>query len=107
MKAHYDNNAKSYNFRTAGGGACFSPSARKPLVENFRGPYVVKKKVGDLGYLFVTRDRRKEVQLCHINMSKPYYCLAEPSVGSGALAIPGGGERENGSVSVAESRQWW
>ena len=37
----------------------------------FSGLYVVKKQVGDLDYLIATPDRRKGVQLCHVNMMKP------------------------------------
>lgn len=35
-------------------------------------PYVVKKEVGDLVYSIAAPDRRKAVQVCHINMLKPY-----------------------------------
>ena len=36
------------------------------------GPYVIEKKLNDLNYLIVTPERRKQTQLCHVNMLKPY-----------------------------------
>ena len=33
---------------------------------------MIEKKLGDLNYLMVTQDRRKQTQLYHINMLKPY-----------------------------------
>ena len=31
------------------------------------------KRVGNLGYVIETSDRRKSTQLCHVNMVKPYF----------------------------------
>ena len=56
-----------------------------------------------MDYLIVTPDRRKSVQLCHINMLKPYYSAAEPSFGLGAVTIAGGEERESDGVVVTAS----
>lgn len=42
------------------------------LYSRFFGPYVIEKKLNNLNYIVVTPDRRKQTQLCHINMLKPY-----------------------------------
>ena len=46
------------------------PIPGKPLQARYFGPYTVEKKAGDLNYI-ITR-RRKQKQLCHINMLKEY-----------------------------------
>ena len=48
------------------------PVPGNPLNSRFLGPYVIEKKLRDLNYVWVTPDRRKQTQLCHINMLKPY-----------------------------------
>ena len=101
MKA-YDRKAKVRTFEPWEVLALL-PLQGKSLAAKFSGPYVVKKKVGDLDYLFVTPDRCQGMQLCHVNMLKPYYRSVEPSVGSGAVTIVGGEERESDSAVVTDS----
>ena len=48
------------------------PVPGNPLSSRFLGPYVIEKKLRDLNYVWVTPDRRKQTQLCHINMLEPY-----------------------------------
>jgi len=48
------------------------PVPGNPLNSRFFGPYVVQKKFSDLNYVTVTPYRRKQTQLCHVNMLKPY-----------------------------------
>ena len=50
----------------------FLPVPGNTLQSRFFRPYVIKKKLSDLNYKVTTPDRRKETQLCHINMLKPY-----------------------------------
>ena len=38
----------------------------------FSGPWRISKKVSDVNYLVETPTRRKQHQLCHINMLKKY-----------------------------------
>ena len=95
MKAYYDRKAKVRTFEPGEEVLVLLPLQGKPLAAKFSGPYVVKKKVRDLDYLIATPDRRKGVQLCHINMLKLYYRSAEPSFDSEAVTIAGGEEREN------------
>ena len=93
MKAYYDRKAKVRAFEPRQKVLALLPLQGKPLAAKFSGHYVVKKKVGDLDYLIATPERRKGVQLCHVNMLKSYYRSAEPSVCSGAVTIAGGEER--------------
>ena len=71
MKVWYDRKAK-----------CFEPGDRvlvlfpvvgNPLQAKYSGPYKVVKKISDTNYLVKTPGRRKETQVCHINMLKAYH----------------------------------
>ena len=50
----------------------FLPIPGWPLQARYFGPYTVEKKASDLNYtcIITTPDRRKQTQLCHINMLK-------------------------------------
>ena len=48
------------------------PIPGRPLQARYFGPYTVEKKASDLNYIITTPDRRKQKQLCHINMLKEY-----------------------------------
>ena len=48
------------------------PVPGNPLNSRFFGPYVIQKKLSDLNYVVVTPDRRKQTQLCRVNMLKLY-----------------------------------
>ena len=48
------------------------PVHGSPLQARYFGPYVVEKKLSDLNYVLITPDRRKQRQLCHINMLQEY-----------------------------------
>ena len=48
------------------------PIPGRPLQARFFGPCTVEKKASDLNYIITTPDRRKQKQLCHINMLKEY-----------------------------------
>jgi hypothetical protein len=45
---------------------------QSPLQAKYYGPYTVDRKVNDLNYIINTPGRRKQKQLCHINMIKEY-----------------------------------
>lgn len=49
------------------------PLLSSPFQARFAGPYTVIRKVSDLNYLIDTPDRKKSVQLCHVNLLKPYF----------------------------------
>ena len=44
------------------------PVPGKPLKARYFSPYIVKEKVSDLNNIVSTPDKRKNTQLCHINM---------------------------------------
>ena len=48
------------------------PIPGRPLPTRYFGPYPIEKKASDLNYTITTPDRRKQKQLCHINMLKEY-----------------------------------
>ena len=68
---------------------CFEPEDRvlvlfpvigNPLQAKYSGPYKVVKKINDTNYLVRTPGRRKETQVCHINMLKAYHEKPEPEL---------------------------
>ena len=79
MKTRYDQKAVQRSFVPGDKVLILLPVTGKPLQARFHGPYVVSKKVGELNFIVRTPDRRKETQLCHVNMMKPY--IERESVG--------------------------
>lgn len=49
------------------------PTAEHRLLAQWRGPYEVMKRVSPVNYLIKQPDRRKKVQLYHINLLKTYH----------------------------------
>ena len=45
---------------------------KKTLQARYYGPYTVGKKISDINYIVNTPGRRKQKQLCHVNMLKQY-----------------------------------
>ena len=73
MKKRYDQNSVNRNFKMGEKVLVLFPVPGKPLQVKYYGPYIVDKKVNDQNYIVNTPDRRKNKQLCHINLLKPYY----------------------------------
>ena len=73
MKNRYDQNSVSRTFKPGDKVLALLPVPGRPLQARYFGPYIVDKKMSDLNYVLQTPDRRKQKQLCHINMLKPYY----------------------------------
>ena len=78
MKVWYDIKTRS---------RCFEPGDRvfvlfhvvgNPLQAKYSGPYKVVKKISDTNY--ITPGRRKETQVCHINMLKAYHETPKPEL---------------------------
>ena len=70
MKIHYDENAQDTNFESGDKVLALLPIRGKPLQARYYGPYTVDKKLSDVNYIVNTHGRRKQKQLCHINMFK-------------------------------------
>ena len=72
MKFCYDENARERNFKPGDKVLALLPIPGRPLQARYYGPYTVHKKVSDVNYIINTPGRRKQKQLCHINMLKEY-----------------------------------
>lgn len=72
MKKKYDVDAVERSFKPGQKVLALLPVPGNTLYSRFFGPYVIEKKLNNLNYIVVTPDRRKQTQLCHINMLKPY-----------------------------------
>ena len=73
MKVWYDRKAKSRCFEPGDRVLVLFPVVGNPLQAKYSGPYKVVKKISDTNYLVKTPGRRKETQVCHINMLKAYH----------------------------------
>ena len=80
MKVWHDRKAKSRCFEPGDGVLVLFPVVGNPLQAKYSGPYKVVKKISDTNYLVKTPDRRKETQVCHINMLKAYHEKPKPEL---------------------------
>ena len=72
MKRWYDKDARNRVFEKGEKVLVLFPMQGNPLQARYNGPYEVDSKVSDLNYVVKTPDRRKNKQLCHVNMLKKY-----------------------------------
>ena len=72
MKRWYDENAKERKFMPEDRVLALLPIPGKPLQARYYGPYTVDKQISDVNYIVNTPGRRKQKQLCHVNMLKQY-----------------------------------
>ena len=68
MKKKCDVDAVELNFKPGQKVLALLPVPGDPLNVTFFGPYVIERKLSDLNYVVVNPDRRKQTQLCHVNM---------------------------------------
>ena len=80
MKVWHDRKAKSRCFEPGDRVLVLFPVVGNPLQAKYSGPYKVVKKISDTNYLVKTPDRRKETQVCHINMLKAYHEKPKPEL---------------------------
>ena len=73
MKVWYDRKTRSRCFEPADTVLVLFPVVGNPLQAKYSGPYKLVKKISDTNYLVKTPGRRKETQVCHINMLKAYH----------------------------------
>ena len=73
MKIRYDLTTKEREFNPGDKVLVLLPIFGNPLQARHHGLYVIEKRISDLNYIIHTPDRRKQQQLCHINMLKPYF----------------------------------
>ena len=79
-KVWYDRKAKSRCFEPGDRVLVLFPVVSNPLQPKYSGPYKVVKKLSDKNYLVKTPGRRKETQVCHINMLKAYHEKPKPEL---------------------------
>ena len=72
MKQNYDKTTRERSFKSGDKVLALLSVPDRPLQARYFGPYTVKKKASDLNYIITTPDRRKQKQVCHINMLKEY-----------------------------------
>ena len=72
MKMHNDENAQNRNFEPGDKVLALLSIPGKPLQARYYGHYTIDKKLSDVNYTVNTPGRRKQKQLCHINMLKKY-----------------------------------
>ena len=80
MKVWYDRKAKSRCFEPGDRVLVLFPVVGNPLQAKYSGPYKVVKKISDTNDLVKTPGRRKETQVCHINMLKAYHEKPKPEL---------------------------
>lgn len=59
-----------------------------PFQARFAGLYTVAKCMSNNNYLLNTPDRRKKVQVCHVNLLKHYFLSTLPVTSSSTPLIP-------------------
>ena len=73
MKARYDNHVIDRKFEPGDKVLALLPIPGRPLQARYFGPYTIDKKTSDLNYIVNTPGRRKNKQMCHVNMLKEYF----------------------------------
>ena len=73
MKARYDNHVIDRKFKPGDKVLALLPIPGRPLQAGYFGPYTIDKKTSDLNYIINTPGRRKNKQMCHVNMLKEYF----------------------------------
>ena len=72
MKTWYDKSARNRVFNPGDKVLVFLPIPGNPLQARYFGPCKVESKVSELDYVVKTPVRKKQTQLCHVNMLKEY-----------------------------------
>ena len=75
MKARYDNHVIDRKFKPGDKVLALFPIPGGPLQAGYFGPYAIDKKTSDLNYMYIVNalGRRKNKQMCHVNMLKEYF----------------------------------
>jgi len=90
MKTWYDKKARLRTFSPDEQVLVLLPTSGNALQARYHGPYTIKRKISDVSYLVNTPERKKKVQLCHINMLKKYHTRENaPSEQTVAFVVQG------------------
>ena len=87
IKVWYDEKARERTFDVGDKVLVLLPIAGNPLQAKYHGPYTVKRRVNNVDYVVSTPDRRKQRQLCQINMLKEYHMREEDSADHAAIPV--------------------
>ena len=80
MKVWYDRKTKSRCFELGDRVLGLFPVVSNSLHAKYSGPYKEVKKISDTNDLIRSTGRRKETQVCHINMLKAYHDKPKPEL---------------------------
>ena len=80
MKVWYDRKTKLRCSEPGDRVLVLFPDVGNPLQAKYSGSYKVVKKISDTNYLVKTPGRRKETQVCHINMLRAYHEKTKPEL---------------------------
>ncbi|KAL2077976.1 hypothetical protein ACEWY4_025661 [Coilia grayii] len=100
MRCLFNRKAKHRSFEPGEKVLALLPLLHSHFQAKFCGPYEVVKCLPDYNYLLSTPDRRKKVQVCHINLLKSY-AVPDPSTPVGLIAsLPAEGAFGSSAVTV-------
>lgn len=103
MQRLYNRKAKDRSFNVGDKVLALLPLLNSPFQAKFSGPYNIVKCLSDHNYVLSTPDRRKKVQVCHINLLKPYFPSAPITpVGLITTTPPGGSSDPDCGVKNSE-----
>ena len=88
MKTLYDRRAEKRVFSEGDRVLALLPIITSPFQAKNGGPYEIKKKTSEHNYIIATPDRRRSVQMCHVNLLKPYYERVPPGEAVSASSVP-------------------
>ncbi len=72
MQRLFDRKVKSRHFQAGDQVLALLPVLTSPFQARFAGPYTIAKSLSNNNYLLNTPDRRKKIQVCHVNLLKSY-----------------------------------
>ena len=72
QKRWYDQKARSRSLEVGQRALVLLPSSNKKLHAAWQGPYVIKRKIGDVNYEVEMHDKKKRQRIFHIDMLKPW-----------------------------------
>ncbi len=118
MQRLFDRKVQARSFQVGEQVLALLPVLSSPFQAKFTGPYTIVKCYPNNNYLLNTPDRRKKVQVCHVNLLKSYVSLVsslsvnvvttnivDPSVSETSVEMVDFLEEKNGpSRSIVEGR---
>ena len=70
---HYDKGARSTTFEVGEQVLVLLPTSTQKLLAQWQGPYVIRRKVGQVNYEVDMTDKRKKIRLFHVNMLRKWH----------------------------------